>query len=120
MIIEDDPFLLGIYKKKFELEGFKVYTAEDGESGLSAVHKKHPSIVLLDILLQKLDGFSVLQALKQDPKVQHIPVVLLTNFGQKKDVERGFELGAEDYLIKTHFKPSELVDKVKEILHKHS
>lgn len=116
MIIEDDPFLLNIYKKKFELEGFKVYTAEDGEAGLAAVHKKHPSIVLLDILLQKRDGFSVLAELKQDTKVQHIPVVLLTNFGQKKDVERGFELGAADYLIKTHFKPSELVDKVKEIL----
>lgn len=116
LLIEADQFLAGIYKKKFEMEGFKVHTAEDGIAGLEAVEKKHPSIILLDILLPKLDGFSVLEELKKNHKTQHIPVIFLTNLGQKQDVQKAFQLGADDYLIKTHFKPSELVDKVKHLL----
>lgn len=115
-MVEDDHFLMGIYKKKFELEGFKIYTAEDGESGYEVARKKHPSIVLLDVLLPKRDGFWVLEKIKNDPKTEDIPVVLLTNLAQKQDVEKGFELGACEYLVKTHFKPTELVEKVKELL----
>jgi len=116
LLVEDDHFLMGIYKKKFELEGFKIYTAEDGESGYEVARKKHPSIVLLDVLLPKRDGFWVLEKIKNDPKTEDIPVVLLTNLAQKQDVEKGFELGACEYLVKTHFKPTELVEKVKELL----
>ena len=72
---------------------------------------------MLDILLPKLDGFAVLEKLKNDPETKPIPVILLTNLGQKDDVEKGLEAGAADYLIKAHFKPSEVVDKVKKVLH---
>jgi DNA-binding response OmpR family regulator len=116
LLVEDDVFLAGIYQKKFEMEGFKISVADNGEKGLLDAKKKKPSIVLLDILLPKLDGFTVLQKLKSDPSTKNIPVVLLTNLGQKDDVDKGLEAGATDYLIKAHFKPSEIVDKVKEIL----
>lgn len=116
LLVEDDQFLRGIYKKKFELEGFKVTTAEDGEQALDEVEKRRPHIILLDVLLPKLDGFSVLEKLKSHSSTESIPVIMLTNLGQKQDVQRGLELGAVDYLIKTHFKPSELVHKVKETL----
>lgn len=116
LIVEDDTFLANIYKTKFEMEGFKVIVSDNGEDGLADVKRKKPDIVLLDILLPKMDGFTVLQKLKADADVKDIPVILLTNLGQKDDVEKGLELGAVDYLIKAHFKPSETVDKVKKVL----
>ncbi|HBF67341.1 MAG TPA: response regulator [Candidatus Magasanikbacteria bacterium] len=116
VLVEDDEFLASIYQTKFDMEGFKVSIAGNGEEGLKLVEKKMPDIVLLDILLPKLDGFAVLERLKSNPKTKHIPVILLTNLGQKDDVDRGVELGAADYLIKAHFKPSETVDKVRKII----
>ena len=116
LIVEDDVFLSGIYQKKFEMEGFKVTMAGDGEIGWQTAKKKKPDIILLDILLPKLDGFAVLEKLKKDGETKNIPVILLTNLGQKDDVEKGIKLGAVDYLIKAHFKPSETVAKVKKAL----
>mgnify|MGYP001573916814 FL=1 len=83
---------------------------------MDEVKKKHPDVVLLDILLPKLDGFTVLEQLKADSTVKDIPVILLTNLGQKDDVEKGLQMGAADYLIKAHFKPSETVAKVRKVL----
>ncbi|MBU0660854.1 response regulator [Patescibacteria group bacterium] len=116
LLVEDDTFLANIYKTKFELEGFKVIGAENGELGLKEAKKKHPDIILLDILLPKMDGFTVLEHLKSEEDLKDIPVIMLTNLGQKDDVEKGLALGAVDYLIKAHFKPSETVDKVKKAL----
>lgn len=116
VLVEDDTFLANIYKTKFEMEGFKVTVAEDGVAGIEEVKKKKPDLVLLDILLPKMDGFTVLENLKKDPEVKDIPVILLTNLGQKDDVDKGLQMGAADYLIKAHFKPSETVDKVKKVL----
>ena len=118
LLVEDDEFLANIYKTKFEMEKFKVTVAVNGEEGLDMAKKKKPDIILLDILMPKIDGFMVLEALKKDSEVKDIPVILLTNLGQKDDVERGLELGAADYLIKAHSKPSETVDKVRKILKK--
>lgn len=117
LLVEDDVFLSGIYQKKFEMEGYKISTADNGEKGLADAKKKKPDIILLDILLPKMDGFSVLKELKADASVRDIPVILLTNLGQKDDVAKGLEAGAVDYLIKAHFKPSEIVEKVKQVLH---
>lgn len=116
LIVEDDEFLANIYKKKFEIEGFKVSSSNNGERGLEDAKKKLPDIILLDILMPKLDGFAVLTELKKDIQTKNIPIILLTNLGQKDDVEKGIEMGAVDYLIKVHFKPSEVVDKVRKIL----
>lgn len=116
LIVEDDSFLANIYKTKFEMEGFKISVSENGEAGWTDAKKKKPAIILLDILLPKMDGFAVLAKLKEDHDTKDIPVILLTNLGQKDDVQKGLDLGAVDYLIKAHFKPSEVVDKVKKIL----
>jgi DNA-binding response OmpR family regulator len=116
LLIEDDTFLVEMYTTKFELEGFGVISAEDGIKGLEMVKKETPDIILLDILMPKMDGFAVLDALKKDKTTADIPVVLLTNLGQKEDVKKGFEKGAVGYLIKAHFMPSEVVEKIKKIL----
>lgn len=105
-----------IYKTKFEMEGYQIITATDGEAGLTYAKTKSPALILLDILLPKMDGFAVLKKLKEDAKTKDIPVILLTNLGQKDDVNKGLELGAADYLIKAHFKPSETVAKVRKII----
>lgn len=116
LLVEDDVFLASIYQKKFEMEGFKITVVDNGEKVLAEAKKKTPDIVLLDILLPKRDGFSVLGQLKEDSATKSIPVILLTNLGQKDDVDKGLAAGATDYLIKAHFKPSEIVDKVKKVL----
>ena len=116
LLIEDDNFLGNIYKTKFEMEKFKVIVATDGLEGLEMVKKKKPDIILLDILMPKMDGFEVLDRLKKDKNLVNIPVILLTNLGQKDDVEKGLKLGAVDYLIKAHYKPSETVAKIKSVL----
>jgi len=116
LLVEDDTFLVEMYTTKFELEGFSVIAAEDGKKGLEMAEKENPDIILLDILMPKMDGFAVLDALKKNKELANIPVVLLTNLGQKDDVKKGFEKGAVGYLIKAHFMPSEVVDKIKKIL----
>ena len=116
LIVEDDKFLASIYKRKFEMEDFEVRIASDGEIGLEMVAQQKPSLILLDILLPKLDGLTVLSRLKANPKNKNIPVILITNLGQHDDILKGMSLGARDYLIKAHFKPSELVNKVRQVL----
>lgn len=116
LLIEDDPFLLSMYTTKFELENFKVITAEDGQKGLRLAIEESPDIILLDILLPKMNGFEVLKELKSDNNVNNIPVILLTNLSQRDEVEQGLNLGADDYLIKAHFMPSEVVEKIKKYI----
>lgn len=116
LLVEDDTFLASIYRTKFEQEGFKVSVAENGEDGLEAARKKKPEVILLDILLPHLDGFQVLAELKKDKSTNPVPVILLTNLGQKEDVDKGLALGAAAYLIKAHCRPSETVLQVKKIL----
>lgn len=116
LLVEDDNMIIDMYTLKFTQEGYEVIQAENGKDGLDFARKHMPDIVLLDIILPQMDGFSVLKALKADPKTKGIPVVLLTNLGQDGDVKKGLELGAVDYLIKANFTPSQVVDKVKAVL----
>lgn len=113
LLVEDDTFLAGMYVTKLTMEHFDVLLANDGEQGLEQAKKQQPDLILLDILLPKMNGFDVLRGLKADVKLKTTPVILLTNLGQKSDVQEGLDLGADDYLIKAHFMPSEVVDKVK-------
>jgi len=116
LLIEDDPFLLSMYSTKFELEGFKILSADEGEGGLVMAKEAIPDIILLDILMPKMNGFEVLEKLKAEKSTSQIPVILLTNLNQKNEIERGLSLGADDYLIKAHFMPSEVVDKIKRVV----
>lgn len=116
LLIEDDPFLLNMYATKLEMENFQVFTAEDGEKGLKLIAKEIPSVVLLDIILPGMDGYEVLKKIKADDKLKDIVVILLTNLGQKEDVDKGLSLGAKDFLIKAHTMPAEVVAKIKVVM----
>lgn len=116
LIIEDDGFLLQMYSSKLAMEGFKILDAVDGEKGLRVAKKELPDLILLDLLLPKKDGIWVLEGLKKDAQTSQIPVMVLSNIGQKDKIDRCFELGAVDYLIKAHFIPSEVIAKIKKTL----
>lgn len=118
LIVEDDQFLRDLMERKLIKEGFIVETAIEGESGLQKIKSWRPDLVLLDIILPGLDGFSILEKVKADASVANIPVILLTNLGQRDDVEKGLKLGAVGYLVKAHFTPGDIVEKVKSVLKK--
>lgn len=116
LIVEDDEFLLEMYVIKLEKEGFSVLSAVDGEEGLKVAQKELPNLILLDLNLPKMDGFQVLTELKKDENTQNIPVIVLTNYAQKDDIDKCLDLGADSYLIKAHFVPSEVIGKIKKVL----
>lgn len=116
LLVEDDKMIIDMYTLKFSQEGYDITQAENGKDGLDLAKKELPDIILLDIILPQMDGFTVLKELKADDSTKNIPVVLLTNLGQDGDVKKGLELGAKDYLIKANFTPSQVVDKVKSVL----
>lgn len=113
LVVEDDRFLRELIIKKISKEGFEVVSAVDGEDGIKKIKEEKPDLVLLDLILPGIDGFEVLSQMKEDPEIKSIPVIILSNLGQKEDVEKGIKLGAQDYLIKAHFTPGEIIEKVK-------
>ena len=116
LLIEDDKFLRELMVKKLLTMDYDVTSAVDGESGLSMIKEVKPDVVLLDLILPGINGFEVLEKAKQDPEIADIPVIILSNLGQKEYIERGQKLGAADFMIKAHFTPQEVVNKIKTIL----
>lgn len=120
LIIDDDAFILDMYVLKFKEGGFEVETARDGKDGLQKLKEFKPDVVLLDIVMPGVDGFEVLRTIKKEKEggSRPVKVILLSNLGQKEDVERGLGLGADDYIIKAHFTPSEVMEKIRGLLQK--
>ncbi|MBZ9569527.1 response regulator [Patescibacteria group bacterium] len=116
LIIEDDKFLRDLMAQKLTKEGYEILEAIDGEIGIKKVREEKPDLVLLDLILPGIDGFEVLSRMKENPDLAKIPVIILSNLGQREDVERGLKMGAVDYLIKAHFTPREIIDKIKAAL----
>jgi DNA-binding response OmpR family regulator len=116
LIVEDEPFLTEMYKVKFEAIGYEVLTADNGERGLAAMRQHKPDIVLLDIIMPVMDGYTVLKAVRQDPDLKHQLIVIFSNLGQEEEVTKGLQLGADDYLVKSNLTPSELLQKVEAVL----
>lgn len=118
LVVEDDKFLRDLIVQKLKREQFTVHEAVTGSEALRVAKETMPKIVLLDLILPGLDGFEVLKRLKEDSATAQIPVIILSNLGQREDVERGLRLGAVDFMIKAHFTPGEIVEKIKEIITK--
>ena len=116
LIIEDDKFLRELIGQKLLKEGYDIVEAVDGEKGIKTIKDEKPDLVLLDLILPGMDGFEVLTKIKEDAGIAQIPVIILSNLGQKDDIEKGLKMGAVDYLIKAHFTPGEIIDKIKVVL----
>ncbi len=119
LLVEDDAILVEMYQAKFELEGHDVRIATNGEDCLNTLKDFEPELILLDILMPKLNGFHVLKEIKKQPNLRQIPVILLTNLGQTEvdmNQELAKALGVNDYLIKSHHTPDEVVAKAVKVL----
>lgn len=118
LIIDDDQFISDMYVLKLREAGFDADAASDGAGGLEKIKADSPDIVLLDIVLPNMDGFEILKSAASEKLMKKTKFILLSNLGEKKDIEKGIGLGASDYIIKAHFTPGEVVEKVKEIIKK--
>ena len=117
LLIEDDSFISSMYETKLKKLGFQVELIEDGQAAVDRLAQDPlPDLILLDIVLPKKDGFEILEGVRKDERTAELPVILLTNLGQKPDVERGIKLGADDYIIKAHYTPTEVVNKITQVL----
>src|SRR3954451_2046376 len=108
LVVDDDPVIVKLLQVNFEMEGYNVLTANDGEEGLHRARTERPDIVLLDVMMPKMDGLQVAQALKDDPETAPIPVILLSAKAQAADVQPGRDV-ADDYITKP-FDPLELLE----------
>ena len=116
LFIEDERALQKTVGEVLRQEGFEVLSAEDGEVGLRLAKSEKPDLILLDLILPKKDGFEIIEELKKNPETADLKIIVLTNLGSSKDVERAIGLGATTYLGKIDYELEEVVSKIKEFL----
>jgi len=116
LIIEDDQFLLKVYTTKLTNEGFQIEVATNGKDGFDQTKTFKPELIILDIMMPQENGFDLLKRLKTNKATKKVPVIILSNLGQESDVQKGLDLGAVDYLVKTNYSINEVVDKIKKAL----
>lgn len=116
LIIEDETALLYALQTQLSVEGFKTIAVDDGEKALQAVYRDQPDIIILDLIIPRIDGWTFLQKIKADPKTKIIPVIIISNLSDDASQQRGLELGAKDYLAKIDYSVSDLVKKIKELI----
>lgn len=118
LFVEDEPTLQKAVGEVLTQEGFKVLSALDGEKGLELIKQEKPDLILLDLILPKKDGFTVLKEIKEDEELKDIPVIVLTNLEGMGDVEKALSLGATTYLVKANYELDDVVKMINENLKK--
>lgn len=116
LLVEDDVFILELLADKLIKSGFEVSIAKNGEECMNVVKSLKPDVVLLDILLPKIDGFEILRQMKASQDLSNIPILIISNLGQKEEIQKARDLGANDYIIKANFTTSEIIHKINNIL----
>jgi len=115
LVVEDDPTILQLLEVNFEMEGYIVLRAEDGEQGLAVARESRPDVIVSDVMMPKMSGLELVRALKAANDTKAIPVILLSAKAQGTDVRLGLEAGADDYVTKP-FEPLDLIDRVSAVL----
>ncbi len=115
LLIEDDPFLIDIYSTKLKESGFSVDVAQDSDKCFEKLAEKNFDLAVLDIVLPHVDGWGILKKIKENPNYNSLLVIILSNLGQKEEVEKGLNLGAVKYLIKAHYTPSQVVEEIRKV-----
>ena len=113
LVVEDESALQKAMSDVLTQEGFEVVSALDGEAGLRLAQEKKTNLILLDLILPKMNGFEVLEALKKDATTRSIPVIVLTNLEDMKNIQKAVDLGATTYLVKANYSLEEVLEKVK-------
>ncbi len=115
VFVEDEMRLQEALSSKLKSDGYEVFSALDGESGLKMIEEKKPDLVLLDLILPKKDGFKVLESLKAKPELKSIPVIVLSNLESGKDIEKVLAFGVRSCLAKANYSLDEIAKKVGEV-----
>ncbi len=118
MLVEDDVFIRDIYETKLKQENFEVMMAEHGLDALKKLENFSPDLILLDIVMPYMDGMDFLKEFRKEEKWKNVPIIMLSNLSDKERVTDASALGISDYLIKSHFTPSEVVGKINALLEK--
>ena len=118
LVIEDEAFILDLLVYKFKDQDWEIVSAMNGEAGIEKAKEVEPDIILLDILLPGMNGYEVLEQLKADESLKDIPVLVLSNYGQKGEIEKSKELGAVDHLVKANIIIEEVINRAEKILAK--
>lgn len=116
LLVEDDPLIVRIYKTRLEKEGFEVDSVSSGGRVLDRLLEKEFDLILLDLVLPEESGFEVLREVRNNKKVEGVKVVVLSNLGEKEHIEKAMNMGAFDYLVKAHFTPTEIIERIEETL----
>lgn len=119
LVIEDDKDIANLIAYHLGKANYKAVIAYDGQTGLDLVNKQHPALIILDLLLPEIDGLEVCRILKANEDIKHIPIIMVTAKGEEVDKVVGFELGADDYIVKP-FSPRELILRVRAVLRRFS
>lgn len=122
LIVEDDPLLSKTLTRNFQNEGYSVFVAEHAQAAREILREKSETVIciLLDLVLPDVNGFELLKEIKENKRIKHIPVVIISNLGQKEEIDRGLKAGAADYFIKASVMPEEIVGRVKSLLKQRS
>jgi DNA-binding response OmpR family regulator len=115
LIVEDDNFVAEVYLAKLSEMKYEPILAQNGEEGLAALKKNKIDMILLDILMPVMSGMEMLEEIKKNKEWENIPVILLTNVGGKESIQKVREMGVKNYLIKSHFTPAEVVEKIESV-----
>ncbi|MEX2013741.1 MAG: response regulator [Parcubacteria group bacterium] len=118
LLVEDDTFLMELMGRKLRQFNLKVLIAINTNDAREVLEKEPVDVILLDIVLPGKNGITFLKELKEDPKYKEIPVIMVSNLGQKEEIERGMEAGAVHYLIKANSTTDDIVAKVLEVFNK--
>lgn len=116
VIVEDDPMIAEIYRKKFSESGFEILMAISGEDVLNSAKKEKIDIILLDLIMSKMDGFTVIKELRSGKYDSNIKIIIFSNLNQIEDQEKAMSLGANGFIVKSDYSPSELVAEVKRLV----
>ena len=116
LLIEDEPDLIELFGSSLKSAGFQVESIESGEEALATIKEIKPDLVLLDLIIPKKDGYEVLREIKCDQAIKNTLVYVFSNLTQKPEIEKALKLGAKDYLIKSDYTPSKLVEKINQII----
>lgn len=116
LIVDDDHNFIEVYSTYLSQAGFDISTANDGQQALSKILTSPPSLILLDIMMPILNGFELLERLCEWPKLNEIPVIIMTNLDDSDEIKTAYNLGAIDYLIKANNNPEQVVKRINRVL----
>lgn len=112
LLLTNEEIIISLLKRKLIQEGYRFFVARDGEEGLKLIREVIPDLILLDLLLPKRGGFEVMEEIAKEENLKKTPLIVISNSGEREELERAKNLGAKDWLIKTEFDPQKAIEKV--------